>query len=236
MQKRLNTPGRRPVFRNVACASAVLAFGAAISACPEPARAESLPPIEASVNTYVSWLPRMPSVTFGGADTWLREVPSAEAKYKSQGLFWGLGGDMAIAWNDRWLIPVLGFEFALAVGSSPRVLVSADGTIVELRPWTAIRTTFLGPGFGVRGKQRRWMWSAFLQTGASYLMMKAQVAAGTEAVSAEAGRWSPVLRAVAEVCRRLDPVTRACVFAAPHAYDFGWANGISGGLRWEFGP
>jgi hypothetical protein len=44
------------------------------------------------------------------------------------------------------------------------------------------------------------------------------------------------VRADAEVCRRLDPIERACLFVSPALYEFSALNGGSIGLRWEVGP
>ena len=46
---------------------------------------------------------------------------------------------------------------------------------------------------------------------------------------------SLLVQAEIEACRRLDPMTRMCLQAAPRIYDFGFVNGATFGLRVEWG-
>ena len=60
-------------------------------------------------------------------------------------------------------------------------------------------------------------------------------APGTDTVPLDLSAASIVLQAEIEACRRLDPTTRVCLHVAPRFYDFSAANGITAGIRMEWG-
>jgi hypothetical protein len=146
------------------------------------------------------------------------------------------GSGLAVTLSDRWVLPLAAFEFAFGVGRADRVFTSADGGVIELQPWRSAYFAGWGLGFGARWKHRRWMAQATIQPGLAGMYVKAQVASGAGADERSATALSFSLRATLEACRRLDPETRACLFASPNIYEFGLINGGVAGVRWEFGP
>ena len=210
---------------------------AAICGCVLVSRgAHAEPRAQASFSLYGSWLPRLPAVRTSTAFTWLRSVAPTELSPVGASLFGGGAFDVKCALDDRWFIPLLGVGVGAQMAPMGSVFGGADGSVVELQPWTAIQVLILGPGWGVRKKERRWMWSAVVRTGASFVSMKALIGTGADALFVNASRWEPLLRGEAEFCRRFDPTSRLCVFVAPHLYESGWANGGSAGVSWELGP
>ena len=150
-----------------------------------------------------------------------------------------LGGaalDVGWALDDRMVFPVFGFGFDTALGASPRVMTSIDGSIAEVRPWTAWMYDIGLPGVGVRFKEQRWMFEALVRTGVAILQMNGSVATGAEAQEVTAKAATFYVRIQGQACRRLDPTQRVCVFVAPSVYEFGFGNGASVGFRWEIGP
>lgn len=138
--------------------------------------------------------------------------------------------------NDWLVVPSFGAEVGFGVGSQPRVFSSTEGQIVESQPWTTSYVFFSMPGIGVRFKHRRWMAQLTMVTGVSYLTMNTRLSDGPNAEDIRGSATGFAVRAVAEVCRRLDPEHRACLFATPSLYEFGAFNGGAVGLRWEMGP
>jgi hypothetical protein len=150
--------------------------------------------------------------------------------------FAGASGELTIAVDKRWFFPTAGLGFAVAVGQSPRVVSSVDGSIVAQRPWTAYMGDVLLPGIGYRVKDGRWMFSASVRTGISFTGVSGSVASGADESDATGTAASFLVRAELAGCRRLDPVERICVAVSPSVYQFGFGNSIALGLRWEFGP
>jgi hypothetical protein len=149
-----------------------------------------------------------------------------------------LGGsaDSALITGRSWVFPMLGLAVHGAAFSSPRVIGSVDGSIVEQRSWTAFDVDGLLPGVGYRWTERRWMFGATIRTGVSGAELIASVASGRQTVDHELVKVSFLLRAELEGCRRIDPVERVCLSVAPTIYQFGFGNGGVVGLRWEVGP
>jgi len=188
------------------------------------------------------YLHAMPQLDVGPLATPLRNVQGTLPSTGQQ-QFLGLTVDTLYIKNARWEFPLFGITAATALGSSPRVVTSLDGSIVEMRPWTAGAATFLLPGVGVRANVRRWKLSMSVRAIASVVWLNAVVANGnvgintgdkTDGSTISAATFGA--RASFELCRRTDPVTRACLFVEPHLYEFGFMNGGSAGLRMEFGP
>ncbi len=148
----------------------------------------------------------------------------------------GASGELTVAVDRHLVFPLFGFAFSAAVGGSPRVLSSIDGSIVEQRPWSTYMGDVLLPGVGYRVKEQRWMFSAVVRTGVTYAAMGASVASGADTAAASSSALSFLLRAELEACRRLDPVERVCFAISPSIYQFGFGNAVTAGLRWEFGP
>jgi hypothetical protein len=121
------------------------------------------------------------------------------------------------------------------------VITGLDGSIVHLQTWTSKMATLLLPGFGVRAVRRRWMFELSARGVLSVAWMTATVADAGSSLDLTEQNDSVLAvtlgaRADAEVCRRLDPVERACLFVSPVLYEFSAFNGGSIGLRWEVGP
>ena len=148
----------------------------------------------------------------------------------------GAGATVGLVIEDRWRVPGLHLEAATAIGRSPRVMTALDGSVAEVRPWTAKYVAMHMLGFGVRGKHRRWTAEASVMPGIAVTWMSASIARGDDATSATALLLTFSLRAELVGCRRLDPATRVCVVLAPSLYEHGFVNGGSLGLRWEVGP
>lgn len=148
-----------------------------------------------------------------------------------------LGGsfDVSVVLDDHWLLPGFGFGAYAAIGTYPSVLTSVDGSVARVRPWTMVELDLLGPGIGYRIKKRRFMFSGTLRAGLSMLRVGSSIASGADAQEEALTRFSPLVQAELEACRRVDPVTRVCLQIAPRLYNFGGLNGATFGLRVEWG-
>jgi hypothetical protein len=183
----------------------------------------------------VSWIRTMPTLTSDPVSTAAREVPAHDVPIG--GSVGALGGslDLSIITSDRWFIPMAGFGAYGAVGSYPTVLSSVDGSIARIRPWSTYEIDILLPGIGYRVIRRRFMFSASLRSGVSSLHVGGSIAGGNDTQPVSYSGFSPLIQAEIEACRRLDPVTRVCLQAAPRVYNFGIVNGATFGLRVEWG-
>jgi hypothetical protein len=189
---------------------------------------------EGGADIHVAHYFRTPSLTLG--DNAPR--PDNGAKLPSVGPL-TLGGaavDASVALDDRIMFPILGFGFNTALGQSPRVMTSVDGSFAEVRPWTAWMYDLGLPGLGFRFKERRWMFSVLIRPGVAFLLMNGSVAAGTDVHDVTMTATSLYARAQIEACRRIDPTHRVCVLVAPSIYEFGFGTGASAGVRLEIGP
>jgi hypothetical protein len=193
---------------------------------------------ELSFDVRDYWLHKMP--TFELSDptkTSARTVGTGTLPSSGDQHFLAAGFDTAVVVDQRVQIPLFGIYGAGAIGQSPRVITSLDGTFVTEKPWTAGAVTFLLPGLGFRFKERRWMFAANVRASATFVWMSVTYQNGASQDDSQpavsAGTFGA--RGHLEVCRRLDPETRACLFVEPHLYEFGFMNGGSAGLRWEIG-
>jgi hypothetical protein len=190
--------------------------------------------LEAGADLHASHYFRTPQLTLG--DNAPR--PDNGAKIPSVGPL-TLGGaavDVGVALDERVIFPILGFGFNTALGQSPRVMTSIDGSFAEVRPWTAWMYDLGLPGIGFRFKERRWMFSFLIRPGVAFLLMNGSVASGQDSHDVTVSATSLYARAQIEACRRLDPTERVCLFVAPSVYEFGFGTGGSAGIRWEIGP
>lgn len=189
-----------------------------------------------SVDATGTWLPSTPSMTFDqGSDGPYRSPSGSTAKLGFPLGFLGVGGQLNLLLSQHWYLPLLGATFSTAVGPSPRAIVSVDGSIGEVRPWAAKLFDASAVGLGYRAKVRRWLFAADITIGVAFLTMPGTVATGLEVQEAATMAFTPTLRVDVQGCRRLDPENRFCLVLQPKIYEWGWMNGASVSLRWEFG-
>ena len=189
-----------------------------------------------AVDATGTWLPSAPSMTFDQASDGPYRSPSGSTARLGFPLgFLGVGGQLNLLLGQRWFLPVLGATFSTAVGPSPRAIVSVDGSIAELRPWAAKLFDVSILGLGYRAKVRRWLFAADVTAGLAFLTMPGTVATGLQVEDASTTAVTPTLRVDLQGCRRLDPENRFCLVLQPRIYEWGWMNGASVSLRWEFG-
>ena len=183
-----------------------------------------------------------------GAD-WLRQVPrlsldavSPERTIAPQTLpsagplaMWRAQAGLDVVVSRRWIVPLFAMAVGAAIGPSDRVVTAADGSFIQMRPWTTGMMTFLGPGAGVRFTNRRWTLSGDVRGVISYVWMRADVVSGGTINGDTISAWVPALRADLQACRRVGPLDHACVYVEARAYETTFFNGGSLGLRWEFG-
>ncbi|WP_394824785.1 hypothetical protein [Pendulispora albinea] len=147
----------------------------------------------------------------------------------------GANVGLDVVFDDRYIVPLLGLGGGLPLGKHAPVRTSVDGSMVEVRPSSAYVFAFDLIGFGVRMKERRWMFAATFRTSVVLAGMNARVSVGREADDVALFAASPALRTDVEACRRLNPDERICLFVAPKLYEHHWLGGVSLGLRWEYG-
>jgi hypothetical protein len=150
--------------------------------------------------------------------------------------FFGVRGGLDFVVSDRWIVPLLDVGFYGIMGSYSDMLTSVDGSLFRLHPAGTIMFDVELLGFGVRVKHRRWMFEAVLKPGVAVLEVPAAISNGAGWTDTDALTGvTPTLRASLSVCRRLDPQERVCASVTPNIYQWGWGNGGSVSLRWEFG-
>jgi hypothetical protein len=150
--------------------------------------------------------------------------------------FFGLRAGFDVVTGDRWLIPMFGVGLYGIVGTYSDALTSADGSLFRLHPSGSILFDAEILGIGVRVKHRRWMFEGAIKPGFAFLAVPAAVANGKVFTDIDALNTATVtLRASLSLCRRLDPQERICASVTPNIYQWGWGNGGSVSLRWEFG-
>jgi hypothetical protein len=209
-------------------AIAVIVFAVSRDACADAA-------LQLIVAPGVTWTRETPALSIDPVSTYTRDIPKSDIP--TRGGLTTIGGymDTQITFGDRTTMPLFGFGMYGAVGSYDGVVSSADGSIVRLRPWTAMRYDVLLPGVGARWKHRRWMFEIGMRTGVTVLGMRGSVAIGADSKRVDPIGASFLLSAQASFCRRLDPFQRLCIEIAPRVYDFGFLNGATAGLRYEWG-
>jgi hypothetical protein len=214
----------------------VAAAAAALASAIAPAARASNVAFEGSFDVYARFMRTTPRFTYHPVENELRELGGGKVDSTGAASFLGASLDLGLAVDDRWILPLLGIGGAVSLGSHARVLTSIDGSMVELRPWTMLAGEVLLPGFGVRFKERRWLFAASVRTGYAFMSMRGTVTdlVGTSDLDLSASSFA--LRLPVEACRRIDPMERACLVVTPHLYEFGWATGASVAVRWEWGP
>jgi hypothetical protein len=198
-----------------------------------PARADW--DFQLATNLNGAWMRRAPTLTVAPVTTGAREMGQGEIRQRSGVAMIGVGGDLELTVDDRWRVPLAGGYVYWAVGSYDGVVTGHDGSIAHLRPWSSSRVDVLLPGFGRRWKHRRWMYGVAARTGISWFDMNGTVAAGGDRAPLDLGAQSFVFQIEVEACRRLDPTTRVCAQVAPRVYDHEFLNGLTLGVRMEWG-
>jgi hypothetical protein len=150
--------------------------------------------------------------------------------------FFGVRTGLDFIESDRWIIPAFDIGLYGIVGVYDDTLTSADGSLFRLHPAGSFMFDAEILGFGVRFKKRRWMFEASIKPGFAVMAMPAAVADGKTFTDTDALNTATLtLRASLSVCRRIDPTERVCASVTPNIYQWGWGNGGSVSLRWEFG-
>lgn len=217
------------VIRTLASAGA-----AAVCLLARPARADY--DLQFAAGFGAGYLRKTPALDGPGVSTTARDVPKGTVASRGGSLMM-LGGtfDMQLTIDDRWMLPLLGGNLSWAVGSYDRVASSLDGSSVTYRPHTAFRGDLYLVGFGRRWKHRRYMFSVAARTGFSRLAIDGSVAAGAESTQMRLVANTFLFQIEAEGCRRLDPERRICFQVAPRIYEHEAINGVTFGLRMEWG-
>lgn len=214
----------------------MLASATVLAACfvARPAAADY--DLQFAAGFGAGYLRKTPALTGEGASTTARDVPKGTVASRG-GALTMLGGtfDMQLTFDDRWMLPLLGGNLSWAVGSYDRVASSLDGSVFTYRPHTAFRGDLYLVGFGRRWKHRRNMFSIAARTGFSRLAIDGSVAAGADAIPMRLVANTFLFQIEAEGCRRLDPERRICLQVAPRIYEHEAINGVTFGLRMEWG-
>ncbi len=189
-----------------------------------------------SIDVHATWMRGLPSLHTDSVETNTRTVRAASVQVPGGLTFLGVQLAAGFTVDDRLILPLAGVSLGSAIGSYRPVHTSLDGSIARLHPWASTQFTALMPGLGFRGKERRLQWQVLARPGYTWLVMGGSVAAAGDSAEFRATRGLFTLRAEGELCRRLDPESRLCLFVGPTVYEHGWFNGGQGGLRWETGP
>jgi hypothetical protein len=181
------------------------------------------------------WLRQTPTFTSKAVSTSARDIAEGPLATKRSLAMVGVGADVDLTLDDRWKVPLFGGNLWWTVGSYDANITGLDGSIARVRPWSTFRGDILLPGVGRCWKHRRNMWAAAIRTGVSFATMRGSVAAGTETVPLELIAATFLVQAELEGCRRLDPTTRVCLQIVPRLYEHELLNGVTFGLRMEWG-
>jgi hypothetical protein len=188
-----------------------------------------------AANANGGWLRHTPAMSSQRISTSARDIAPGSVKTRGGLGLVGFAADVELTVDDRWKVPLAGGAVYWAVGSYDATISSLDGSIARLRPWSTFRGDILLPGIGHRWKHRRNMWGVAIRTGISFVTMGGTVAAGAQAVPLELDASTFLLQFELEGCRRLDPTTRVCLQIVPRVYEHELLNGLTAGLRLEWG-
>jgi hypothetical protein len=211
-----------------------LLFGiAALCLAPRDARADF--DFQFATNLNGGWMRQTPTFSSKAVSTSAREMRPGTVQTGRSLAMVGLSADVDLTIDDRWKVPLIGGSTYWAVGSYDSLITSLDGSIASVRPWSMFRGDLFLPGVGRRWKQRRNMWGIAIRTGVSFASIGGAVAAGTETVPLSLTVATFLVQAELEACRRLDPSTRICLQVVPRLYEHELLNGVTFGLRMEWG-
>ncbi len=194
------------------------------------------PALQITFDGIVSHVTTMPKPSLVGASDVSFRAPIGELPSPGSSTLIGSGLGMQFVFADRFVLPLFSTEFLFSVGNRDRVLSGVDGSIVEQHPWSTQRVGLTFFGVGMRFKHRRWMFGGSLLPGLNVTLSEAAWAQGSDTLKSSTVAINLLFRAQVEGCRRLDPETRACLFAGANLYDGGLLRGALGGIRLEFGP
>lgn len=211
--------------------ASALALASSLVARPAAADVD----FQVAVGVNAGYLRKIPSLAADKVSTTARDIAAGDVR--ARGGLWLLGGtvDLQLTVDDRWTVPLLGATGMWATGEAAPVSSSLDGSIARLRPHTAFRGDLLLPGIGRRWKHRRFMYGLAARTGISSISMDGDVAAGTSRTALDPSATTFLFTVEAEGCRRLDPELRMCFQVVPRVYEHQFLNGVTFGLRVEWG-
>jgi hypothetical protein len=215
-----------------------IAFGALLAAgsvlLAQNARAQVRVDVGASVGG--AWMPSAPPVSIApGPDSFLRFPQGSTARLGIPLGFVGAGVYATVKTSRLVYVPTLGVSYFGAVGPSPRITASVDGSFVDLRPFRSSIIDVSLIGIGLQAPLRRWQVSADVTAGFALFFVPGTVVAGNLNEETTATALSPTVRLNFVGCRRFDPWTRLCAVLTPNVYSFGFFNGGMLSLRWEIG-
>ena len=192
---------------------------------------------EANADFRVSYIDRIPELRISQDVIGPRALSSGTVVHGSTSLVTGgVGFDFGIVLDDRWRIGGIGGSYESAIGTSARRRAYVDGSIAELRPWTASRFGFDFGGVGQRYKYRRWQFGWLVSGSVIVTTMNISVASGAGSEDAWGAAVALSIHGQAEACRRLDLESRVCLAVAPDVFDGGYfMRGASVFARWEWG-
>lgn len=191
--------------------------------------------IQFSTSVMGGWLRETPDMNADGLSLEARHIGDGRLRSRGGVGMVGLGSNLDLTVDDRWLVPLGGFDMWWPVGNYDTVNTSFDGSIAHLKPWTTTRWDILFPGFGRRIKLRRNMVSFALRTGLSRVGMEGDVASGSSLTQLDLTRYTFLAQIEIEACRRLDPTFRICAQVVPRVYEHTLMNGLSIGFKMEWG-
>jgi hypothetical protein len=206
---------------------------ASVCLCSREARADV--DFQFAAGMSGGWLRRTPAFTARDVETSARHIGEGAVRTGPSLAMLGIGGDIELTIDDRWKLPLVGGNAWWTVGSYDTTVTSLDGSIAQVRPWSTFRGDVLLPGIGRRWKHRRNMWAAAVRSGLSFATMDGTVAAGVESVPLVLRATTFLVQVELEGCRRLDPTTRICLQVVPRLYEYELLNGLTFGLRMEWG-
>lgn len=213
----------------------VLAVVAAVGLVPAAAHAQQVR-FDVGATIGGAWMPSAPAVNISPDPASAIRFPTGTTSRLAIPLgFVGIGAYATFRLSRQLYLPTLGVTYWGAVGPSPRVTTSVDGTIVELRPYRSSILDVSLIGIGLQAPLKRWLVTADVTAGFSIFFLPGSVAAGNVTEDTNASALSPTLRVNLTGCRRFDPWTRLCAVLSPNVYSFGFFNGGSFTLRWEIG-
>lgn len=212
---------------------AVLVVFTSALVAPSAARADDLN-LQYGFGVDLGFVRQTPALRFP-SDSYLRENARGKIPMPGGFTFAGAHLDVTVTLSDRWQIPLVGAGIYGAVGSYDAVVTTYDGSIVRVRPWTAVRPEFHVLGLGYRWKHRRNQVGFMVRTGASFVEMQGSFAYGGVPEAVELSAATFMVQIDLEACRRLDPATRLCLHVAPRVYDYELFNGGIIGIRMEWG-